>query len=697
MNETISERKVHLIVGLCAMALMFAMTAFGPHRQAVRAARPINLGRVVYNVVDFGADPTGINPSIGAVAAALNACTGSASAMGNIAGCEIYFPAGTYSVQPTSTVSLTLPSDVPVTIAGAGQRSSTLMVVGSPADLFVGAGLIMTGKESDGFTMHDIGFVHPTGSSVCATFCADIHLPQAQNVTLYNLFFSGANTPIELGRTIGSGGAVGETNISAVTSTNTFSCLFRLDGGNGTTHIVGISADGGHNASSQVLCLPSGDVNAKNQFGTGTLRLADSTFTAFGRGISVTAYSLLFKNNYFDNLVINSAEDGPAFELFTPPSPVPTPPNTLPPPVIQDVRISNSRLVSASTACVLHGNLQLVRLVNDSCIGGQAAAVPAACMAAPSQRGYVLVEVTGSGVTGQSVTLRIGGTTPIAVTYNESSSDSAQAVASGLGSLIESSLAVTSPCPPLIPLEVFSDYLNLPVQSFSIGSNIELYTYQWGTAAPTFSVSSTSTGATLSLPGTVSTPSPADALYIGSPGTINGPLPPADVTVDQTAGLGATNGAGLHLQGGSAILITRSRLGDPISQNENGIEVDTSGPAYSDTQVQGNNLTGNTGQNLYFTSTGSAPAGNLTLLSNVGYDPVGAEVGPGMTCGTALINPFSTKQEVYIQGAFMGIKKDGVAAYGSGSSAALILGIGETLEIDCASMTGLPQRFWFGV
>jgi hypothetical protein len=666
--------------------------------QAALAAGPINLGRAVFNVLDFGADPTGMTDSGAAITAAFNDCTGSVGLASGTAGCELYFPAGMYSVNPGTAGPFTLPAYIPITISGDGQRVSTLLVTGA-ADLFLGAGLTGHAFASDGFTAHDIGFVHASGSAMCATFCADIHLPNAQNATLYNLYFSSAYTPIELGRTIGSGGAVGTTNISSITSTNTFGCLFRLDGGNGTTHIVGITADGGHNVGSQVLCLPSADALSGAQFGTGTLRFADSRFTAFGRGISVTGYSLQFINNYFDDIVVDMAEAGPAFELFTPPPPPTSPPSlALPPSVIQDIRISNSRLVSASTACVLHGNVSLIKLVNDICIGAQPAPLPAACVGPPSQRGFVLAEVTGSGVSGDTMTLTIlVGSTPITVTYTETGGETPQTMASALGQLINSSLAVNGSCPALIPVEQFSDslYGSAPITGYSIGGDIEVYSYAWGSLTPAFSVTSTPLGATLSLPGTVSTPSPADGAYIGSPTNV-APVGPSDVTLDQTAAYGATNGSGLHLQGGTAMLLTRSRFGDSIKQNASGVRVDDSGFAYSDTQIQGNNLTGNIGQPLYFSGAGASPGANLSISNNAGYDPVGLETSPTMMCATALINPFSTRQQIYVVGAFSAIKKDNSPAFGAGSSAAITLGVNESIRIDCVGMMP-PQLYWYGV
>ena len=66
------------------------------------------------NVLDFGADPTGVGNSTSAIQAAVN------YAYANNSG-EVYFPAGTYSI---TTISLTYTAARTVNIVGAGQKST---------------------------------------------------------------------------------------------------------------------------------------------------------------------------------------------------------------------------------------------------------------------------------------------------------------------------------------------------------------------------------------------------------------------------------------------------------------------------------------------------------------------------------------------------------------------------------------------
>jgi hypothetical protein len=525
-------------------------------------------------------------------------------------------------------------------------------------------------------------------------------------VSLYNLYFHGAYTPMELGVADGTGMNAGNTNISAITSENTVGCLLALDGGNGTTHVVGITADGGHNVSSQILCLPSGDAtsnthnNSAQQRGTGTFRLSDSKFTAFGRGIIVTGFAILFKNNYFDRLVIDSAEDGPAFEVFTAPTPFPTPTATgagMPGTAVADIRISNSRLVSAATACLIHGNVQDIKLISDTCIGGQPAPIRAPCSAlGPSQRGYVIAEVSGTPANSSTITLSVSYAGGIhSVTVAQSLGQSREELASELGASINSMLVNAFSCPVILPVAQFKNYLEDTVTqvNFSIGPDIELFSYLWGGSGPTISASS-SGGASLTLLSVGPTFMPADAIAVGTSGSASGPVAPADVTIAGSAGFGATNGAGLHILGGSSILVAGNTLGSQGSPNSYGIQLDaTSGMSYAGVQVRANNLNNNTMGS--FRASPSIPTGaNIMISDNAGLNPVGIETGPGMACGTATTNPFPETQQVYVAGAFTSIKKNGVVALHGGSTAILSLGIGESFEIDCGSM---PIVTWYGL
>jgi hypothetical protein len=83
----------------------------------------------------------------------------------------------------------------------------------------------------------------------------------------------------------------------------------------------------------------------------------------------------------------------------------------------------------------------------------------------------------------------------------------------------------------------------------------------------------------------------------------------------------------------------------------------------------------------------------LFLTDNLGYNPRGLQTSPVMTCGVPISNPFAQKMDVFVSGAFTSIEKNGlVMLSGAGVSASLVLGLGETLEIDCSS---LPSTTWY--
>jgi hypothetical protein len=61
-----------------------------------------------------------------------------------------------------------------------------------------------------------------------------------------------------------------------------------------------------------VLCFP--DADGGN--GLDTLKMSDSTFTNFSRGISMPGYLTQFADMFFDNINVGTTSGGPAFEIF---------------------------------------------------------------------------------------------------------------------------------------------------------------------------------------------------------------------------------------------------------------------------------------------------------------------------------------------------------------------------------------------
>jgi hypothetical protein len=308
----------------------------------------------------------------------------------------------------------------------------------------------------------------------------------------------------------------------------------------------------------------------------------------------------------------------------------------------------------------------------------------------------VIAEVSGTPNPAATVQLSVsyGGATHL-IDVGETQA-SAEALASAIGQAINSTLVGAFSCPVVVPVEQFSNYLDGQVTNvnYSIGPDIEILAYEWGgLSPPTIAVSSGSVGAVLSLPNVNSTFMPADALYVGTTGTSSGPVAPSDVSVVGTTAFGATNGAGLHLQGGSSVLFSADVFGSATAPNLYGVQLDeSSGFLYADAQVQDSILSG-TSANVYLNPSTSTLVGVL-FTNNIGYNPVGDNVGPPQSCGAVTTNPFVTNQQLYVSGSFTQIKKNGIKIFDAGSTAVVILGIAETIEIDCA--VTLPHIYWYG-
>jgi hypothetical protein len=527
--------------------------------------------------------------------------------------------------------------------------------------------------------------------------------------SLFNLHFHGGYDILELGQTNAMNNLVQNPSIRGLTSENGNHCFARLDGGDSDVFIRGIYAEANNTLGSSILCIPSED-GAGSGFGVNGLFISDSNFEGFTRGIAIPAYQLTFKNAVFDNLFIDNVANGPAFEVFLPPAA---------PGRISDIRVSNSTLVSSSTACVIHGGARAVKLINDSCIGGQNAALPtispcATPSAAP--RGYALVQVTGTAPTApatETVSVTVAGTS---ATFVPSSGESAVDVASDLGSTIaSSSLSGTpspgNPCPPLVPLQSYIDVPSstaTPVIHYSIGPDIELYSYQALANSPTIAVSPmTGSGIKLSLPNSIPTGSspatfsPGDGIYVGIPSGSSTPYDITGVGVDSSY---AEHGAGLHLQGGSAMTFTGNNLGGiPQTNSLYGVFVEL-GATYSAVLVQNNDLAVPSPVGSYYpvfyNGTPTAfSANSLNLSDNVGYNPVGPPTAPtstpAPTCGSAVANPYPFSVQVYVTGGFTDVKKNGTLIYGTQTAGSVIvyLGGGETLQVDCSTA---PAITWFG-
>jgi hypothetical protein len=746
------------------------------------AASPTNLGRSFYNVTDFGADNTGLTDARPAIQAAINSCD-------TAVGCEVHFPAGVYAIYtPAASASgvITVPANVPITLSGSGQ-SSALIEPQSYAASPINYNIIYVAPGATGFTMHDLGVyiagnLTPSNGAISGSI---LDLPAANTVSVVDSQFQGAYDAIELGQTNASSNNTRNVNISAVTSQSGNHCFLRLDGGVVNTFIRGVYAEGGNMPNSAILCLPSSDNSSGSSSGVTGLYITGSIFRSFTRGITIPAWQLRFEHLYLDNLFIATANNGAAFEVFAPPN---SPALTS---ELAEIRLSNSYLASAATACVVHGAASAIKMLNDTCVGGSPASLPTPCGSGTSQRGYAMAEITGVGSPTQTISVTAG-TPTVTVTFHPGLGESASNMASDLGKLINSSalvtascpmptpcatgpfprgyallelgssgtttgtigLHVTSPgaptvsaafmvgsslsaeqiatgfgaainasalvtasCPPLVPLQTYATSVVGAVgPDASIGPDIELYSYAWGSSVtPQVTVTSYVNGPyvkLLGIAGPMSTFAPADSLYVGTPSTpqpvtVGTPQPvpyPSGIVVTGTTASQASNGAGLHLQGGGALLFMGNRFGAPGAQNLNGVQIDTSAVSYLGVVLQKNDLQYNMSSPLFFnnalqTPPTPGPPVVLSLGQNVGYNPVGYQTpSPIGGCSSPpLTNPFPTTEEIYVQGAFTSILKNGQTVYSGGASGSVVevtLGIDETIQIVC--MGTPPSLTWFG-
>jgi hypothetical protein len=482
---------------LSLLLLSFACILFAVWPTAISAAGPTNLGRTRIVVTDFNADNTGNSDARDGIQKAINSCTATA-------GCEIYFPPGVYALYtppPMATSVITVPSNVPITLAGVNGYGSTLeamQYMGNSANYDI----IGVGTGSVGFTAHDLSIpVLPATSAAGAIAGAIFHLPGARNSSFYNIFVNGGFDIFELGNVTSTSVVNDGTYIRSINSENGNDCFLRLDGGVSHTFVRGVYAQANETPGSQILCMPSSQTGAAFP-GVSEVHVVDSSFEGFVRGFSITSAQFNFTGLYLDDLFIDNDDDGPSLEFFKSPDSAAT---------VSNINVANTTVVSSSTACVVHGGVSGVSLTNDTCGGGATSKLPLPCPTISSERGFALIDVSGTPTVPGSVTLTVqtssSSSTPLVVPFG--TTDTAASIASNLGAAINSSSLVgsTTACPVLVKVQVFSDYdtVHGVVAHSSIGSEVEVYTYYWGNSYPTISIVSSGGGIMASVPNVAAT------------------------------------------------------------------------------------------------------------------------------------------------------------------------------------------------
>ena len=133
------------------------------------------------NVLDFGADPTGVGNSTSAIQAAVN------YAYANNSG-EVYFPAGTYSI---TTISLTYTAARTVNIVGAGQKSTIFQKFDNSTTPFFDWSAGTFGEAYTNFKSFYINGNNYTHRGIQLTLCARFYFEDITfakcSVGLYNI------------------------------------------------------------------------------------------------------------------------------------------------------------------------------------------------------------------------------------------------------------------------------------------------------------------------------------------------------------------------------------------------------------------------------------------------------------------------------------------------------------------------------
>lgn len=156
------------------------------------------LADLSYNVVAYGADPTGVADSTTAIQAAIDAATGAGSAtVVRRTGATVYLPAGTYKV----TAPLTVHSVGGMRIKGAGMASTKIQAAAAMSQVF----------ELDGFALSEMSDMFIAGdSSHAVTRGVFYHWNNATSAgasygsVFRNIYIEGASLLCDVGWAVGT-------------------------------------------------------------------------------------------------------------------------------------------------------------------------------------------------------------------------------------------------------------------------------------------------------------------------------------------------------------------------------------------------------------------------------------------------------------------------------------------------------------
>jgi len=233
---------------------------------------------LIFNVVNFGADPTGATDSTSAIQAAITAAS-------THPGSEVYFPAGTYSLDTHVSGGVDFNINTPINIEGAGE--SKTFIINKIGTL-------------SGYTPGDVVFEIVTGGTISGGGSGSTIANMSINSSTYN-----AATPI---MDFGSNTTLENLNVTAATSTG------QSDGNEFGIRVIAICNYQNvstvyriNNVINNVTVNDYGSNSGNTALDTSCQRgLNASNITTYGDGMDI----YFDQNSNYSNLNLTSGQNG---------------------------------------------------------------------------------------------------------------------------------------------------------------------------------------------------------------------------------------------------------------------------------------------------------------------------------------------------------------------------------------------------
>jgi len=607
----------------------------------------------VFNILWYGADPSGTNDSTPALQAAVNLA---ATSGGEVLmpqgtyklGGPIMLPGGSYSIVGYgANTSVLQPQrsdyDVFYACAAAAPSPNPTFLTATPIPLpsptnFTACGPPASGNKVIGLTLQDFGIAHPSAVTLPVY---DINLPTAQLVDIVRLQTSSSFNVISLGET--STSAWTNVTIQGNSFLNFGNDLITLHGGGGQLWILNNYVSGTQGSIPSTTQFQSTILDASDEFTTTAQFVTNNDFENVANGfIYLVPSSHAISDSFFDSNLFNGTND---FAYYI--RALPNTPSGTPPPISQRIKIRNSSLLSQWDGVYLDGGLYPasgsngivdVSVHNSVLIGGQTPGTSSQVVlfsGAPAATSDSITFTYKNGAFNHFVTATPSSCTPNCPTMSTLTATLAAAINADANlktKLVAGSVSMGN---GFFGLLLVATKSTPPPNSLTNGT---LYVQTAGSGTYPISTVSPTPGpaATYSAPLAA-----GDGMYlVNTPRSI-------DVIGNQFY---STQGAAIHVNSvGHTNIFNNTISGITGANNLYGIYFDSAvTPAPSDVFVQGNDMTLNT------TSIGgSAPTPNATpntaiFRNNRGYNPFGAITAPTFPNGSTQYISSIYDCEVYV-------------------------------------------------